>query len=82
MPITTTTTRTGRVIVESDGCSDYYGGALVQGNVICKVSMPEHVARAWTDADGTFDLRAFRRACQSVAERPAGVQFREWRIVQ
>lgn len=82
MTITIRKSSSGRVVVESDGCSDYYGGALVQGAIICRVSMPESVATAWTDASGTFDLRAFRRACMSMVERPAGVRFVEWRHVQ
>lgn len=82
MTITIRNTSPDRVVVESDGCSAYYGGALVQGAIICRVSMPKHVATGWTDADGTFKLRAFRYACMTLVERPAGVRFMEWRHVQ
>jgi hypothetical protein len=54
--ITTRVTRTGRVIIESDGASDYYGGALVQGATICRISAPADVAARYTDSDG-IELR-------------------------
>ena len=53
--ITTRTTQTGRLIIESDGTSDYYGGALVQGAPVCRLSAPAEVAARYTDVDG-FNL--------------------------
>jgi hypothetical protein len=61
MSTTTRTTRTGRVVIESDGCSDYYGGALVQGAAICRISAPADVAARYTDADGAVDLKRLLR---------------------
>ena len=43
MATTIRTTKEKRVILEMDGCSDYYGGALVQGNIACKISLPNTV---------------------------------------
>jgi len=55
--ITTRTTQTGRVIIESDGTSDYYGGALVQGATVCRLSAPAEVAARYRDRDGDIDLQ-------------------------
>lgn len=35
--------RKGRHILTLDGCSDYYGGATVQGAVVCRISLPAEV---------------------------------------
>ena len=60
MTITTTITRTGRVLIESDGCSDYYGGAAVQGAPIARISAPAAVVARYTDAYGV-DLQRLLR---------------------
>lgn len=57
MTITTRAARSGRVIIESDGCSDYYGGALVAGATICRLSAPPDVVERYRDADGGVDLQ-------------------------
>ena len=54
--VTTHTTRTGRVLIQSDGCSEYYGGALVQGAPVCRISAPAAVVARYTDRDGELDL--------------------------
>lgn len=56
MATTIRTTKASRVIIEMDGCSDYYGGALVQGNIVCKVSLPKTVT-VHASADGEQFLR-------------------------
>lgn len=56
MATTIRTTKTSRVIIEMDGCSDYYGGALVQGAIVCKVSFPKGVT-VHTDTSGEKVLR-------------------------
>lgn len=57
MTITIRPARTAsRVIIESDGCSAYYGGALVQGAPIARISAPADVVARYTDADGV-DLK-------------------------
>jgi len=56
MAINTRTTKTGRIVIEMDGCSDYYGGALVQGGIVCKVSFPKTVTLHKT-AEGETYLR-------------------------
>lgn len=60
MTITIRPARTAnRVIVESDGCSDYYDGALVQGATVCRISAPASLVRLYIDANDELDLRAF-----------------------
>jgi hypothetical protein len=56
MTITTRPTRAGRVVIESDGRSEYYGGALVQGALIARVSAPAAVVERYTDSAGDIDL--------------------------
>ncbi|MFD1216399.1 hypothetical protein [Microbulbifer celer] len=84
MATKTRTTRTGRVIIELDGCSDYYGGAMVQGALICKVSLP-----ADTDINESInELRALRAPdagpnyIGAIREALPGVRVLEWRRVQ
>lgn len=43
MATTIKASRTGRTIITLDGCSDYHGGALVQGAQISKVSYPASI---------------------------------------
>lgn len=33
-------TRNGRHVLILDGCSDYYGGATIQGAIVCRISLP------------------------------------------
>lgn len=40
MAIKTHTTKAGRIVIKLDGRSDYYGGALVQGAIVCRISVP------------------------------------------
>ena len=70
MTITTRTTSAGRVIIESDGRSEHYDGALVQGELIAKVSAPAALVQRFIDQRiGSVDLRAllaeanFERSC-------------------
>lgn len=46
-------TPAGRTILTSDGCSDYYDGALVQGAIICRISFPANIPFS-TLEDGTL----------------------------
>lgn len=87
MTVTIRNTSPSRVVVESDGCSAYYGGALVQGNIICRVSMPAALAQQYVDTFGTFDLSEFARDVQrhrdgSPLANMRGVRVLEWRRVQ
>jgi hypothetical protein len=83
MTITTRPTSNGRVIIESDGASAYYGGALVQGATICRISAPARVAEQYTDDEGMFNLRNFLRDVRSeYARRKMGdVRVHELREV-
>jgi hypothetical protein len=89
MTITIKPARTpGRVIIESDGCSAYYGGALVQGATICRISAPAALAEKYRDRDGDFDMTwfernlAFARSGEWKRSEMAGVRVLERRIVQ
>ncbi len=85
MTITTRPTSAGRVMIESDGCSAYYGGALVQGEPIARVSAPAALAARFTLRDtGEVDLRAlldearFERSCG----RDSGVRILSYSVVR
>lgn len=56
MTTTIRPTSPGRVMIEADGTSAYYGGALVQGNLICRISAPAAIADRFT-VDGHVDAR-------------------------
>lgn len=85
MTITTRPTSAGRVMIESDGCSAYYGGALVQGEPIARISAPAALVRRFTDHRiGAVDLRAllaeanFERSCG----RDIGVRILSYSVVR
>lgn len=46
-------TQNGRHVLILDGCSDYYGGATVQGAIVCRISLPAEV-RPMRDAHGVL----------------------------
>jgi hypothetical protein len=59
MTITTRPTRAGRVVIESDGVSPYYG-SVCQGSIVCRISAPARVAERYTDEDGLDLTRLLR----------------------
>jgi hypothetical protein len=78
--ITVKPTRTpGRVMIESDGCSDYYGGALVQGATVCRISAPGDLAAEYSARDGHFYLAKFLFDIQSGARDP---RFNRVRVLE
>lgn len=88
MATTIRTTKTSRIILELDGCSDYYDGALVQGNVACKISLPKTVS-IHTNTDGeqffSFDgLYYWHQEIAKMANRGEikGARVYEFRIIQ
>ncbi len=74
MGISTHITKSGRTMIEMDGRSDFYGGALVQGNVICRISIPSGM-----DVDYVVDNMPTIAYLRDAAP---GIRVYEWRKVQ
>lgn len=82
MAIKTRITKTGRIVIELDGCSDYYDGALVQGSLVCKISVP-----AESNVDQVlYDLprcpNAGRDYIDAIREAVPGIRVYHWSRVQ
>lgn len=84
MAINTRTTRTGRVIIELDGCSDYYDGAMVQGALICKISLPAgtNINESINELRGLRAPDAGPNYIGGIREALPGIRVLEWRRVQ
>lgn len=88
MATTIRSTKNDRIMLELDGCSDYYGGATVQGNIVCRISLPPTVThhvdaygQHWLAFEGYSEWPA-RIAEMAASGRIPGARVYEFRRIQ
>lgn len=81
-------TANGRTMLDLDGCSDYYGGATVQGSIVCRISLPPTVTHHvdvygehWLAFDGCSEWPA-RIAEMAANGQIPGARVYEFRRIQ
>lgn len=82
MAVKTHVTKSGRTVIELDGRSDYYSGALMQGAVVCKISVPAGANVDRVIHDLPCVPNAGPRYIEAIREAVPGIRVLEWDRVQ
>ncbi len=86
MGYTSHTTKSGRTVIETDGRSEFYGNALVQGNIIARFSVPSNmIPDAAIAALRSGNCHRCKNAgpdyIDSIRDAVPGIRVFSWKIV-